>query len=248
MEEKTIAEKEELDALTQQVELATEELGKIESQKNIIKDIRKETTEHIFNAFKQAKIDLDERQTKLLKTVFNKVLKSKTDVTIENEEGKEKPGFLQKKIEDVVLLIYAFKYLGFNELDDIFKTYGITINTANIENILPYLKGNDIKDTIKGFVDEAQTAAISNTNLQTKIENNIYSDIPENLKYNKESNPAGINKSTFKKFSILNLINKIAPQKAKQKCNKLEEDIDAKNRANIFTVSYLLSLVTGKEK
>ena len=72
MEEKTI-EQEELGALTEQVELATQELGKIESKKTLIKDIRKDVTEHIFNAFGNAKLDLGTKEVKLLKTVFNKV-------------------------------------------------------------------------------------------------------------------------------------------------------------------------------
>ena len=247
MEEKTI-EQEELGALTEQVELATQELGKIESKKTLIKDIRKDVTEHIFNAFGNAKLDLGTKEVKLLKTVFNKVLKSRTEKTVEDEEGREKVGFLAKKIEDMVLLIYAFKYLGFNELDDHFKKYGITINTIDLEAMLPYLKGNDMHATLNDLISEAENILTDANDSQQKIENNIYDSIPEQLKYNKESNPAGINKTTFKKFSLLNLINKIAPKKAKAKCEKLEEETDAKNRANTFAISYLLSLITGEEK
>jgi hypothetical protein len=114
--------------------------------------------------------------------------------------------------------------------------------------MLPYLKGNDMHATLNDLISEAENILTDANDSQKKIENNIYDSIPEQLKYNKESNPAGINKTTFKKFSLLNLINKIAPKKAKEKCEKLEEETDAKNRASTFAISYLLSLITGEEK
>ena len=239
-------EKEELEALNQRVEEATQELGKIKSRKLGISEHKKEVLEHLFNALNKSNAKYDERQEKVLKSVFNKVLKVKTELDKQDEEGKVKAGFLTKKVEEFVLLLYALKYLQINDLDRALEQYGITVVCPKIETILPYLDGEGIRNTIQEFVNASVELTKSTNEMQENIEEGIYKELPANLRYDKQSNPAGINKTTFKKFSLLNLLKKMAPQKAKQKGEKLEQETDAKTRAGLFAINYILSLVSEK--
>lgn len=233
--------------LNEKVEAATEELGRIKSRQSSIKDNKKEVNEHLLNAFNEAKIPLDERQEKVVKSAFNKVVKCLTEQDKEDEDGNFKPGFITKKVEEMVSLIYALKYLGIKDLEQAFSKYGINFTTQDTDKVLPYFSNPMIKETIKELVGASINLMDDALQIKDNIEEGIYKELPATLRYEKDSNPSGINKATFKKFSILNLLKKMAPKKAQQKCEKLEQETDAKTRAGLFAINYILSFI-GKDK
>ena len=240
-------DKELYNALNEKVEAATEELGKIKSKQGTIKDNKKEVNEHLLNAFNEAKIPLDERQEKVVKGAFNKVIKCLTEKDKEDEDGNFKPGFITKKVEEIATLIYALKYLGIKDLEQAFGKYGITFTTQEPEKVLPYFGNPMIKETIIELMGASINLTDATLQLKDNIEEGIYKELPATLRYEKDSNPSGINKATFKKFSILNLLKKMAPKRAQQKCEKLEQETDAKTRAGLFALNYILSFI-GKDK
>lgn len=243
----TQIETELYNTLNEKVEAATEELGKIKSKQGTIKDNKKEINEHLLNAFNEAKIPLDERQEKVVKGAFNKVVKCLTEKDKEDEDGNFKAGFITKKVEEIATLLYALKYLGIKDLEQAFGKYGITFTTQDPEKVLPYFNNPMIKETVIELMGASINLADDNLHLKDNIEEGIYKELPASLRYEKDSNPSGINKATFKKFSILNLLKKMAPKRAQQKCEKLEQETDAKTRAGLFALNYILSFI-GKDK
>lgn len=240
---------EDLNNLTDKVEVATQELGKIKSKNDIIKQNKKEFTEHVLNAFAEQFKDLDmQREEKLLKGLFNKIVKSKVDVDSENEDKVFQAGYLRKHVEELVMLIYAFRYLKYNDITKIFEFYGIKLEFEPIENKIKYFAGTNFKETMLQFIEDSIAVKEETEEIQENIDNNIYNEIPVTLKYNKDVNPSGITKSVFKKFSFLNLLKKINLFKAKKKYEDMVNESATRNKADTLAVSIADTLVSeGKE-
>lgn len=243
------ATQEELNVLTNKVDTATEELGKINTKKDQLKALKKDFTENVLTAVKEAFPNENlEREEKVLKGLFAKLLKSQVDVDSKDKDGVLTAGYLRKKIEEIVMLIYAYRYLKDQSINKMFESYGIKLEYEPIENHLKYLSGSMFKDSITTYMDQAVQLQLANENIKTNIEENIYNEIPATLRYNKNANPSGIKKSIFKKFSLLNLLKKINLVKAKMKYEKMAEEAEITDKANTLAVSIADTLVSYGNK
>ena len=240
---------EDVNNLGSKVETASQEYNKILTKNSIIKENKKEFTEHIINAFtKQYKERFEEREQKLLKGLFNKIVCSRLNPDSENE-GKLVAGYIRKKTEEMVMLIYAYRYLKYNDITKIFESYGIKLEFEPIENIVSYFEGTNFKETMKDFIESSVNIKLQNVEIETNIQTNIYEQIPAALKYNKNSNPSGIKKSIFKKFSLLNLLKKVNLFKAQKKCQDMSNEARVKAKADSIANSIADSIVSnGQEK
>lgn len=242
------ATKEDLDTLTQKVEIATDEFGKIKVINDSIKQNKKEFTEHILNAFQQQFQSVDLRQEKLLKSLFNKIIKAKTSPDLYGDDHVLLPGYIRKRVEEIVMLIYAFRYLKYNDVNKIFEEYGINLEFEPIENKIKYFEGTNFKETMKLLIDQAIDVRLKMDEIDNNINETIYNEIPATLKYNKDANPAGITKGVFKKFSLLNLLKKINLFKAKKKYEDMVNETETRSKADTLAVSIADTLVSeGKE-
>lgn len=240
---------EDLTNLTVEVENASQEYAKVYSKEKMIKENKKEFTEHLINAFtEQFKEKFDERKEKLIKSLFNKIVISQTEGDSETEEKTFKAGYLRKRVEDMVMLIYAYRYLKYNNINKMFEEYGIKLEFEPIENILLNLSGTNFKETLKQFIDNSIDLRVEKDNIEYNVRENIYTKIPDTLKYDKEHNKTGITKNTFKKFSLLKLLKKINPFKAQKKCQDMTQDANTKARADVIAVSIADTIVSEEEK
>lgn len=243
------ATKEELDILNSKVDTATEEMGKINSKKDMIKILKKDFTDNLLTAVKEEfpKANL-KREEKVLKGLFGKLLKSQVDVDAEDKDGLVVAGYLRKKVEEMVMLIYAYRYLKDQSINRMFESYGIKLDYEPIETKLKYLAGTTFKESVTTYVNQAVELQVDSDNIKTNIEENIYNEIPATLKYNKDANPSGIKKSIFKKFSLLKLLKKINLIKAKHSYEKMAVAAEVSSRANTLAVAIADNLVSdGKE-
>lgn len=243
------ATQEELDVLNTKVDTATEEMGKINTKKIMIKTLKNDFTDNVLTAVKEAfpneKLD---REEKVLKGLFSKLLKCQTDVDSENNDGVLKAGYLRKKVEEMVMLIYAYRYLKDQSINKMFEHYGIKLDYEPVENHLKYLSGTTFKESISTYMDQAVDLQLANENIKFNIEETIYGQIPATLRYNKNANPTGIKKSIFKKFSLLKLLKKINLLKAKHSYEKMAEAAEITDKANTLAVAIADNLVSdGKE-
>ena len=245
----TTANKEDLDTLTVKVEAATEEMGKSKSKDEVIKARKKEFNEHLVAALRQEYPNEDlKREERLIKGLFGKIIKSQTDLDATDKDNNISAGYIRKKVEEMVMLIYAFRYFKYNDINKIFESYGIKLDYQPVEEHLKYLAGTNFKDTLKAFVDECIDLAEQKDTIKHNIEENLFNEIPPTLRYNKDVNPAGIKKSVFKKFSLLNLLKKINLFKAKRKYEKMIEESNTRDKADTLAISIADTLVSeGKE-
>lgn len=243
------ATKEDLDTLTQKVEAATEEFGKIKAKNDCIKQAKKDFTEHLLNAFHQQFNNVDlKREEKLLKGLFNKIVKARTNPDLEGDDKTLIAGYIRKRVEEMVMLVYAFRFLKYNDVTKIFESYGIKLEFDPIETKIKYFEGTNFKETMKEFVEQATAVRLQTEEIDENIKETIYNEIPATLKYNKNVNPTGITKGVFKKFSLLNLLKKINVFKAKRKYEDMVNETETRNKADTLAVSIADTLVSdGKE-
>lgn len=136
------------------------------------------------------------------------------------EEGK--PTKVQKLVDRIALVLDYLRYIGCNDLDNEFAKRGITLATGvrledksdiwadeavreNVKNI--FKAGKDIRESIK-----ADTQAIT--------ENIFALNVPQELVYEKDSNPVGLKKSDWTK--LVDLKTKLIMADASQK-DKVED-------------------------
>lgn len=243
------ATQEELNILTTKVDTATEEMGKINSKKEQIKVLKKDFTDNILTAVKEAFPNEElKREEKVLKGLFTKLIKCQTDVDSEDKDGVATAGYLRKKVEEMVMLIYAYRYLKDQSINRMFESYGIKLDYEPIENHLKYLAGTTFKESVTTYMDQAVQLQLANESTKNNIEETIYNEIPVTLKYNKNANPAGIKKSIFKKFSLLKWLKKINLVKAKHSYEKMAEAAQITDKANTLAVSIADTLVSDGNK
>ena len=236
---------EDLTNLTAEVENASQEYAKVVSKDQSLKDNKREFTEHLVTAFtKQYAERFDERNEKLIKSLFNKLVSSRLDTDTEDEEKNLKAGYIRKRVEDLVMLIYAYRYLKYNEITKIFNEYGIKLEFEPIENLVPYFNGINFKETLKQFIEDSVIIKQEKENIEINVRENIYNKIPDALRYNRDTNKTGITKNTFKKFSLLNLLKKINPFKAQKKCQDMTQEANTKARADVLAVSIADTIVS----
>ena len=243
------ATQEELNILTTKVDTATEEMDKINNKKEQIKVLKKDFTDNILTAVKEAFPNEDlKREEKVLKGLFTKLVKCQTDVDSEGKDGVVTAGYLRKKVEEMVLLIYSYRYLKDQSINRMFEGYGIKLDYEPIENHLKYLAGTTFKESVTTYMNQAIELQLANESTKNNIEENIYNEIPATLKYNKNANPAGIKKSIFKKFSLLKWLKKINLVKAKHSYEKMAEAAQITDKANTLAVSIADTLVSDGNK
>ena len=243
------ATQEELNILTTKVDTATEEMDKINNKKEQIKVLKKDFTDNILTAVKEAFPNEDlKREEKVLKGLFTKLIKCQTDVDGEGKDGVVTARYLRKKVEEMVLLIYSYRYLKDQSINRMFEGYGIKLDYEPIENHLKYLAGTTFKESVTTYMNQAIELQLANESTKNNIEENIYNEIPATLKYNKNANPAGIKKSIFKKFSLLKWLKKINLVKAKHSYEKMAEAAQITDKANTLAVSIADTLVSDGNK
>ena len=237
---------EDLQVLTTKVEQATEELGKMSVKNDQYKQLKAEFSSNIISAIREKFPNDDKtREEKIVKGLFNKIISSIVDDDTEDKDGYLKAGYLRKRVEEVVMLIYAFRYLRMNDVNKIFEEYGIHLDFKPVEEYLTYLNGSDFKSTMKSFVETCVELKTGVDSIKNKIDENIYPEVPATLRYNKNGNPAGIKKGIFKKFSFLNLLKKINAAKARLKFDKMVEESQTRSKADTLAVSIADTLVSN---
>lgn len=245
METLTNTTNEDMQVLNSKVEVATEELGKIKSKDEQIKDYKKEFTEHLINALtNQFPKENLEREEKVIKGLFNKLVMAQVKTDTTDEENMLVAGYLRKRVEEMVMLIYAYRYLKLNDVNKLFDSYGIKLEYQPIEEHLTYLDGTNFKETLKEFIDNSVKLKTDVEDIKENIDEGIYNELPATLKYNKDLNPSGIKKSVFKKFSLLNLLKKINLFKAKKKYEDMVNESNNRNKSDAIAISVADTIVS----
>jgi len=234
--------------LTNVVEKATGETTKILTNKEQFKNHKAAFTQKLIEAIRIQFPNNDlTREEKIVKKLFTKIINSITQEDSSDKDNYLSAGFLRKRVEELVMLIYAYDYLQKDDIKNMFKEYKIDLQFNKIETFLNYLNDEGTRALLKSLVEECVTLQNNIDNSKLNIEENIYNEIPATLKYNKNGNPSGITKKLLQKFSFLNLLKKINISKAKMKFDKMVEDSQTRKNADNLAVSVADTLVSEEK-
>lgn len=239
------ASEEDLITLKAKVNTATEELGRISTRNEQYKTYKKDFSDNIITALRDAFKDMDlKREERVVKGLFNKIIDAKVKEDSTDKDNYVVAGYLRKKVEEMVMLIYAFRYLKYNDVSKLFESYGIKLDFEPIETHLPYLAGTTFKDSVKQYIETAIELRNQTDEIKENINETIYNQIPSTLRYHRAANPAGIKKGIFKKFSLLNLLKKLAPAKAVRRYDNMVEETQTRDKADTLTLSIADTLIS----
>lgn len=239
------ATEDDLIRLKAKLNSATEELGKLSSKNEQLKTYRKDFGDNVITALKEAFPNMDlKREERVVKGLFSKIIDAKIKEDSKDKNNLLVAGYLRKRVEEMVMLIYAFRYLKYDEISKMFGSYGIKLDFEPVEKHLPYLAGTDFKDSVKSYIEQSIDLKVASDNIKVNIDENIYGQLPATLKYHKAANPSGLKKGIFRKFSLLNMLKKLAPFKAIRKYDNMVEETHKRDKADTFALSIADNLVS----
>ena len=171
---------EDVNILTSKVEQATDRMTEILTRNEVLKQNKKDFTDEIINTFTQTFAEnFEERHEKLLKGLFNKILKAKVELDSTDEDGNPVPGYLRKRIEELVMLIYVFKYFDYKDIEELFDEYGVKLDFKPIEQIINHYNNDGLKQNMKVLVEQAIQLKQKNEEINSDIEEDgVGSTIP----------------------------------------------------------------------
>jgi len=184
--------------------------------------------------------DTEKQELKDFKSGLKKSYKLVVDILSQGndmEEGEQT--IVQKMVEKTSSVIFLLKYLGNDELANEFGKKGITIGFDTLEEQNEVFENENIKKNIEEVFETGKKLKDEVDSGKQAITETIYSNsVPEELQYDKSSNPCGIKPTDFArlvevKTKLIMAFDEEAKDKVKDQANLLAEDKEfeiARNR------------------
>lgn len=184
--------------------------------------------------------DTEKQELKDFKSGLKKSYKLVVDILSQGndvEEGEQT--IVQKMVEKISSVIFLLKYLGNDELANEFGKNGITIGFDTLEEQNEVFENENIKKNIEEVFETGKKLKDEVDSGKQAITETIYSNsVPEELQYDKSSNPCGIKPTDFArlvevKTKLIMAFDDEAKDKVKDQANLLAEDKEfeiARNR------------------
>ena len=160
----------------------------------------------LFNGF--ADIDDKKKRDKkidsALKSFFGKMFNKTRDFEFTKKGGLPKentPPKAHSYVMDLIASAYASMLIP--EVKMAFDTAGIEIRFTKPITKLDLEGNDDDKKTVSGYIARASSIQNEIFEKNAEIEDVIYETIPDDMKYDKDSNPKGIKKSQFSSLAEL---------------------------------------------
>ena len=160
----------------------------------------------LFNGFADIE-DKKKREKKMnasLKSFFGKAWKKCSDFEYTKKGGKPKEN-TPPKADSYAMDILASLYVGrlIPEVKRALDTAGIEIKFTKPITKLDLENNEDDKNTLMGYITRGADIQNEMFEKNAEIEDVIYENIPDDMKYDSEGNPKGIKKSQFQALAEL---------------------------------------------
>lgn len=159
----------------------------------------------LFNGFAEVE-DRKKREKKAdaaIRSFFGKMFKKTSDFEFLKKGGKPKettPPKADSYTMDLIASLYASRLIP--EVQHALDVAGVEIRFTKPITKLD-LKNDDDRNTIIGYINRSATIQNDIFEKNAEIEDVIYENIPDNMKFDSESNPKGIKKSQFQALAEL---------------------------------------------
>ena len=158
-----------------------------------------EEIQTILNKRKKNRTDDENTRVKQFKKKVTQMYKQ-TQLLLSEEDVEEgKKTRVEKLVEKIFPVITVLKYIGENKLEAEFRKYGITLQFNELDNN-QYLSNDTVKQNIKNIFTNAKAIKDQVNDQSKSIADNIFMQIPVDLQFDKDTNPAGMKPSGFKKL------------------------------------------------
>ena len=160
----------------------------------------------LFNGFADVE-DKKKREKKIdgaLKSFFGKMFKKAADFEYLKKGGKPKestPPKADSYALDIITNLYASRLIP--EVKRALDTAGIEIRFTKPITKLDLANNEDDKNTIMGYITRAAEVQNEMFEKNAEIEDVIFENIPDNMKYDADTNPKGIKKAQFNALAEL---------------------------------------------
>lgn len=204
-----------------------------------LKGNKKEFTDFIFKGFPEFNTK-DCPEYKEIKAINNNLI----DAVVENEKMKDLPE-IRTKLESLIIklkwLLVVSKYLDMNFVEELLMKHGLFVKFVSLSENTNF--NHNIKEALKENIKESIETTTEIENKQINEVNQFFESLSTSVKFDKQNNPKGLKVNTFNDLTKLEILKRTNNNKAKEKFESLQKNIDDKALSDLLTKTIALSIV-----
>ena len=206
--------------------------------------------QEILGKKKKKRTDEEEARLKQFKKDTARSYKMVCDLLLPEEAEDGKPTKFEKIVDKVALVLDYLRYIGANDLENEFNRRGITLATGlRLEDKSSVWADEAVKKNICDIFDAGKRIREATKAENEKIVEGIFvTDVPQELVYEKETNPVGLKKSDWAKLvDFKTKLLMAASQDQKEKIEDQASDLAGEKQFDIERAKIMQAKLTALE-
>lgn len=192
---------------------------------------KKDFLEILFKAFPEFN-DKECLEYKEIKAINKNII----ECIVENDVMKDLPE-MRTKLESLIIklkwLLLIAEYIDVDFIESLMNKHGLKVQFDSLsENVN---LNDDIRQVLKENIEESVNITKEINSKQNNEIEQIYNTLSTSIKFDKESNPQGLKSNSFNNLIKLEILKRTSPQKANEKFENLEKNINNKAMSDLFT-------------
>lgn len=192
---------------------------------------KKDFLEILFKAFPEFN-DKECPEYKEIKAINKNII----DCIVENDVMKDLPE-MRTKLESLIIklkwLLLIAEYINVDFIESLMNKHGLKVQFDSLSKNVNL--NDDIRQVLKENIEESVNITKEINSKQNNEIEQIYNTLSTSIKFDKESNPQGLKSNSFNNLIKLEILKRTSPQKANEKFENLEKNINNKAMSDLFT-------------
>ena len=192
---------------------------------------KKDFLEILFKAFPEFN-DKECLEYKEIKAINKNII----ECIVENDVMKDLPE-MRTKLESLIIklkwLLLIAEYINVDFIESLMNKHGLKVQFDSLSKNANL--NDDIRQILKENIEESVNITKEINSKQNNEIEQIYNTLSTSIKFDKESNPQGLKSNSFNNLIKLEILKRTSPQKANEKFENLEKNINNKAMSDLFT-------------
>lgn len=192
---------------------------------------KKDFLEILFKAFPEFN-DKECLEYKEIKAINKNII----ECIVENDVMKDLPE-MRTKLESLIIklkwLLLIAEYINVDFIESLMNKHGLKVQFDSLSKNVNL--NDDIRQVLKENIEESVNITKEINSKQNNEIEQIYNTLSTSIKFDKESNPQGLKSNSFNNLIKLEILKRTSPQKANEKFENLEKNINNKAMSDLFT-------------
>ena len=192
---------------------------------------KKDFLEILFKAFPEFN-DKECLEYKEIKAINKNII----ECIVENDVMKDLPE-MRTKLESLIIklkwLLLLAEYINVDFIESLMNKHGLKVQFDSLSKNVNI--NDDIRQVLKENIEESVNITKEINSKQNNEIEQIYNTLSTSIKFDKESNPQGLKSNSFNNLIKLEILKRTSPQKANEKFENLEKNINNKAMSDLFT-------------